>query len=360
MSALLYYPVYLTILTLLTLYQYNYYRSVRSIAINARKYVSPIPSLFLAIVLTFFIGLRPQAGIFVDMNNYIAWYIPHMGDYFIFDPEAENFLFDNLYSYMACSGYHWKNFFLVIAAIYYGGMWVACRKLFPRDTLVAFLACAAAFSTFSYGTNGVKAGAAASLFLIAMAYWRNWKVFVPFLFLSLGFHHSMVMPIVAFGMAYLYRQTKHYFYAWAVCLLMAMLHVTFFQTLFAGMSDESGAGYLMSDGSEWGGKEGFRIDFVLYSAMPVLVGYWIIFKRRVRSVFYEFLLSIYLTTNAVWMLCMYANFTNRIAYLSWFMYPVVLIYPFFLDRLGPRRYKQLALVVLLHLLFTIFMHVVYY
>lgn len=55
-------------------------------------------------------------------------------------------------------------FFGLIAAIYFIGMFVACRKLFPSNTLIVFLVCLAAFSTFSYGTNGIKAGAAASLF----------------------------------------------------------------------------------------------------------------------------------------------------------------------------------------------------
>lgn len=130
--------------------------------------------------------------------------------------------------------------------------------------------------------------------------------------------------------------------------------------LFADLSNDKGAAYLASDGLDWGGQTGFRIDFVLYSAMPALVGYWAVFKRKIQSKRYEFMLAIYLTTNSIWMLCMYANFNNRIAYLSWFMYPVVLVYPFFCQDFGPDWNRQLSKVTSLHLLFTLFMEIIYY
>ena len=60
-----------------------------------------------------------------------------------------------------------------------------------------------------------------------------------------------------------------------------MAKVTFFQDLFAGIADESGAEYLSSTNSDWGGKSGFRIDFVVYSFMPVR---WIsCHLRKVRT-----------------------------------------------------------------------------
>ena len=60
------------------------------------------------------------------------------------------------------------------------------------------------------------------------------------------------------------------------------------------------------------------------------------------------------------MLCMYANFTNRIAYLSWFLYPIVLIYPYLNEDWGVNKYKIFSMVVFLHLSFTLFMSVIYY
>lgn len=355
-----YYPIYLTVVSALTFYQCSRYQRIQSHTLEVKKQVSLIQSSAFVLLLIAFIGFRPQASCFVDMNNYIAFYYLMEGRLFQFNPETENILFDNMFNWIASMQLGWPFFFLLMAAIYFGGMWVCCQKMFAKNAFAALLVCLGAFSTFSYGTNGVKAGAAASLFLMAVVYRRNLYVCIPLLFVTLGFHHSMTLPIGAFIIAYFYKNTKHFFIAWFVCMLLAAAHVSYFQNLLAGMSDESGSGYLTSSGQDWGGKEGFRYDFVLYSAMPVCVGYWAIFKRRIKSLEYEFLLSIYLITNSVWMLCMYASFTNRIAYLSWFLYPVVLIYPYLNEDVGTRRYKHFSKVMALHLLFTLFMTIVYY
>ena len=141
---------------------------------------------------------------------------------------------------------------------------------------------------------------------------------------------------------------------------MALAHITFFQEIFAGLSDEGGANYLNNTAENWGGKTGFRFDFVLYSSLPVYIGYITLFKYKLESKTYSFLLNVYLMANAIWMLCMYAAFTNRIAYLSWLMYPIVTIYPFLCPTFMPEQKKRLKQVVWFQLLFTLFMNIVYY
>lgn len=251
-------------------------------------------------------------------------------------------------------------FFVIIAAIYFGCAYWGIRRLFPRDTAIAYLTFLGAFSTFSYATNGIKAGAAASLFILALSYYRKWIICVPLLIITLGFHHSMIMPIAAFILAMLLKNPKHFFWIWLFCLICAITHVYFFQQLFAGLADDKAASYLYSTDTDWGGKSGFRIDFVLYSAMPVFVGYYAIYKYKIKSKVYDLLLKIYLTANGIWMLCMYAEFTNRIAYLSWAIYPLVLIFPILEIGWGNRHYKTVANVFIAHLAFTLFMEILYY
>lgn len=350
--AYLYKYIYLLLVTVLTLTVVKYRRSLK---VNE----SIIGSASLCFFLVLFIGFRPVSIYFVDMVNYANWW---GGTWWGFDWEAENLLFDNLYQYMGSIFPDGTVFFVLMAAIYFTGMLVACRKLFPSNTLIVFLVCLAAFSTFSYGTNGIKAGAAASLFLVALAYRDNIVVSIFFLFLSWGFHHSMQMPVAAYVLTLIFKNKKWYFYGWLFCLLMAVAHISFFQELFAGMTDESGAGYLNWDtNDDWGGKSGFRIDFVIYSAMPVVMGYYVKFKYRLEDRLYDIMLYMYLTCNGIWMLCMYAQFTNRIAYLSWFMYPILLVYPCYaiVDKNHPLVLVRQK-VVLLHLAFTLFMVLIYY
>lgn len=353
--------VYLLLVLLLSLVAYQNYSKMDGLLTVGGSTVD-LGTLLLVLFLVVFIGLRPMSGqYFVDMGNYELHYRAfHEGMPFHFDWNAENFLFDNLFAWWGSERLGSTSFFLCIAAIYFSAAYLGIRRLFPNDRWAAYLVFLAAFSTFSYGTNGIKAGAAASLFIWAMGYRENLKLCIPLILLSWGFHHSMQLPIAAFVLTLLFKNPKWYFYGWVACFFLAFAHVSFFANLFASMSDESGAGYLAGGGDD-GTKGGFRIDFILYSAMPILVGYWVIFKKRIEvSALYRDLLNLYLCTNGVWMLCMYANFTNRIAYLSWFLYPIVLIYPFLNENLGPQRYRQFSKVMLGHLAFTLFMSFIYY
>lgn len=353
LDAHLYYAVYLAVVTICSIFVIK----KPSSQVNGNNALGLVLMLFMIL----FIGFRPQSGVFIDMMNYIQNYHAFLENVpFHWDANAENFLFDNYFAFVGSQNLGTTFFFVTIAAIYFGCAYWGIRRLFPRDTAIAYLTFLGAFSTFSYATNGIKAGAAASLFILALSYYRNWKICIPLLIITLGFHHSMSMPIAAFVLSVLWKNPKHFFWAWLFSLCCAVAHVSFFQELFAGMTDESGAGYLTSSGSDWGGKNGFRLDFVLYSSMPVLVGYYAIFKHKIKSRMYDLLLKVYLTTNAIWMLCMYAEFTNRIAYLSWFIYPFVLIYPLICENWGIQKYRTLSKVMLCHLGFTLFMQIIYY
>ena len=362
-SASVYSSIYLLIVTILSLFVYSQYshRNTAIVSINNPKRENNAGLFLLVVFLTLFIGFRPQSYVFVDMMNYIQNYHAFLENVpFNWDANTENFLFDNYFAFVGSQNLGTTFFFVTIAAIYFGCAYWGIRRLFPRDTAIAYLTFLGAFSTFSYATNGIKAGAAASLFILALSYYRNWKICIPLLIITLGFHHSMSMPIAAFVLSVLWKNPKHFFWAWLFSLCCAVAHVSFFQELFAGMTDESGAGYLTSSGSDWGGKNGFRLDFVLYSSMPVLVGYYAIFKHKIKSRMYDLLLKVYLTTKATWMLCMYASFTNRIAYISWSLYPIVLIYPLLNEEWGNKKYRIVSKIFIAHLAFTLFMVIVYY
>lgn len=361
MDANLYYTVYLTAVTIMTAVLASQYSSLPDSRFGLKR-TGAGAALILTVAMTLFIGLRPLSYLFTDMYNYHMLYYHVFGQPYSFNPDNENFLFDNILHYLASERYDLDLFFLLIAAIYFVGIFIAMRKLFPRDTLYAVIIYLGAFSTFSYATNGIKAGAAASIFLCAIAYRKRLPACIMFLIASLGFHHSMIMPITAFVICLFYSEPKKYLALWIVCLAIAACHITFFQELFGSMADEQGAGYLIKDKaiSNWGYYSGFRFDFAVYSAVPVVLGYYLISKLGYKSKTYNFIYSLYTLTNAVWLLCMYASFTNRIAYLSWLMLPVALVYPFFDSRFLPHQYRKANIVAWYHLGFTLAMMIIYY
>lgn len=355
----LYQYVYLILVCLATFVLIQEYNRPFSNRSNISK---PRIMFLLASFMAFFIGIRPPSIAFADMLNYYNSYQHIFGQSFEFTFETNNYIFDNILPWFASMKVPAELYFILIAAIYFGCMAWACVKIFPRDALLAFVVCLGAFSTFSYGTNGIKAGAAASIFLLALAYRNNKPLAIFFLWASLGFHHSMLAPIVAYVIAYFYRKPNAYLWAWIVCLLLAAAHVTYFQLYFAGFTNEHGSEYLVGDRYE-NAVSGFRPDFILYSAVPIFIGYYLLRIQYVASETYKFLWCIYTMTNCVFLLCTYATFVNRIAYLSWLMYPIVLLYPFVNTQWAQhpnmsKRYLKYA--VYGHLGFTAFMTFIYY
>lgn len=317
----------------------------------------------LLIILILFIGFRPvSAKYFVDMIAYdriLTWYAD---DPFVFDWDNDNKLFDNFILWFSSGQYAHKYFFLLMAALYFVPMYFGLKRLFPDSAKLAFITYLAGFSTFSYSVNGIKAGVAASIFILALSFSDKKLICALLMLISLGFHHSMVMPIAACIIVLFIRAPRLYYAIWIFCLLVCALHITYFQGIFADMTDEQGARYLTATEGNSYSYIGFRPDFILYSAVPVIMGYLFEIRSRHKlSRKYQFLIHFYILTNAIWMLCMYASFNNRIAYLSWFVYPIVIIAPF-LDRLNkdPRRYLKLDMTVKLHLGFTLFMVFIYY
>jgi hypothetical protein len=73
------------------------------------------------------------------------------------------------------------------------------------------------------------------------------------------------------------------------------------------------------------------------------------------------MLNTYLLANAVWVLLIHASFSNRFAYLSWFMMPWLLVYPFLPGKTLTRpRGGVIAVVLFLQFMFTYFMFMVVY
>lgn len=362
MPASLYQPIYLFFVTIFTIFAINDYTKWGYKQFLRHNYSKMPLALFISIFLTLFIGFRPVDGIFSDMvpyNNF--YYFFYFGEPFHFDKNVTNFIFDNLYYWMASLKLDIYVFFMLIAIIYFTCILWASKLIFPKDTLLAFVVYLGAFSTFSFATNGIKAGSAAAIYLVALGYYcQNKKILaVFFLWLSLGFHHSMMVPIVAFVIAHYYKNPKAYLYGWFFCLLMAILHVTVFMRLFSGFSDEQGIGYLQTTQNTKLNVSGFRPDFYLYSAIPIFIGYYLIVNKKIKSNMYHFLWCTYTLTNCVFLLCTYGKFINRIAYLSWLMLPFVLLFPFLNIKWSKQQSQYLKQIVMGHIGFTLFMFFYY-
>jgi hypothetical protein len=71
---------------------------------------------------------------------------------------------------------------------------------------------------------------------------------------------------------------------------------------------------------------------------------------------FNILATTYVLANSFWVMVIKAAFSNRFAYLSWFLYPVVLAYAVIRLHIWEDQDKKAGLILVLHAGFTIIMH----
>ena len=257
-----------------------------------------------------------------------------------------------------------KNFFILCTTIYIGPLYRISKVFFKEYWFYAFLMFVTSFSFWSYGTNGIRNGMATSLFLLAITFYHK-KVWMILTFIiSIQIHQTLLLPVLAFGLAHLYSKSKIYLIIWFIAIPLSIALGNFWENLFAslGFGDGRLQGYLTGNGVEGASfaSTGFRYDFLVYSAAAVYTGWYFIYKKKFNDKIYINLYNTYLICNGFWILVIRANFSNRFAYLSWFMMGLVIIYPFLRQKFFTNQHIVIGKVLTAYFMFTYLMSYVYY
>jgi hypothetical protein len=335
---------------------FTFFRS-SSRSINSTKNLGSIKTIggaFLMFV-TLYMGLRPIDFRFGDMVVYNRSYEAYQ--YGMPMIPSSDFVFE-YFMYCCAQIMTASMFFFVCALLYVLPLWAACVKWFKEYSFYAFLALVASFSFWAYGVNGIRNGIATSIFLYSLS--RDKIVFkVLGILIAIGFHKSVMIPTAALVLTYFYANPKKYFYGWLTCIPLSLVSGGFWEGLFAGLMADERVSYLTGT-NERGefSSTGFRWDFVLYSASAVYAAYFFIFKNKFVDPTYNRLVCVYLAANGFWILVIRANFSNRFAYLSWFMMGIVIVYPFLTKIQIKNQHRVLGLVLLAYFAFTYLMNVI--
>jgi hypothetical protein len=356
-----YYPVYLLLITVLIFGHF-----IRIYPMGTDKLLKTSKgswqAILLTIVLTVFIGLRPVSGrYFGDMGTY-AWLFHQFEDRLADTAYRNDILFMEIMKLFAENS-NVNIFFLFIETLYIVPILLACRRLTKLNNYTLVLFAFSAMSFFSYGTNGIRNGAATSIFLLALTFLRgSSKEKIVFLVLSvIAFliHGSIIVPIVAAIAAYFIKNPKLMFYFWGAALFLSIFAGGAMASLLSSLGIEQRLStYLAGPGNieDHITRTGFRWDFLLYSSMPIVLGWWVIFKRKIYTRSYALLLGTYIYANIFWLMVIRAPYSNRFAYLSWFLYPIVLAYPMLVMPVWKKAPGfKLGIIMVGHLAFTLFM-----
>lgn len=265
-------------------------------------------------------------------------------------PKSDSFF----YKYIKITGYFLSPtwWMYLTAFIYVFNHYFFSKKVGGYYLYPVFLMFLTGFFFYGYGTNTIRAGFAASFLLLALAFYDKLFYFVLFMLIAINCHFSMIIPALAMLASRFLDKTKLYLILWMLVIPLSAVAGHSFEALFSSMTSDERISYLSVDTDQTHYNVGFRIDFILYSCAPVIMGYYYIIRRGIKDRFYSILYNTYILANCFWILVIRANFSDRFGYLSWFIYPAVLIYPALKYQLWNRQNEKVALIVFLHGLFT--------
>ena len=315
------------------------------------------------VLLILYMGLRPIAIVFGDTMNYAKGFyaMVNSSEPFLWHWDKE-WLFYNLMQWFAKNS-NIHSFFLLCASLYIGSLWLAMVRIFKNYYYIPLLIVFSMFTFWAYGVNGIRNGLGASLFILAMSYVNKPAIMIGIGVLACGFHKSIYLMMAAGGLAWFIKNSYYYLAGWIACVGVSYAAGFRIQNYLAALGfgdDDRFSGYLT--GSNMVGEivqmsMVFRWDFLAYSAMGVAVGYYFIFRRNFKDEYYHWIYNTFLVTNAFWVLVIRAAYSNRFAQISWFIMPIVLIYPFLKQRFWTNHEKVLGYAILLFYAFTFYSNI---
>ena len=238
-------------------------------------------------------------------------------------------------------------YFFIIASIYLYGYLKFIKYFFSKDyQWLVFIAIICSLGFYAYGTNTLRQGLALSVFLIAIVCQEQGRrnQFLIYGLSAVLIHKSLFIPMFGFWLVKKYQLKNNYLYFWLFCLLLTLAFgnalAAYLGDFLVG-SDNRLEKYVTGKNETY--KAGFKVNFLIYSIAPILYGLKV--KSKINSPFYNRMLSLYIVVNAVWLLVIRIAFTDRFAYLSWFLIPFIFFYPLSVGKIFKAQNAVIALIL---------------
>lgn len=324
---------------------------------------SLILPLILSTILVFWIGLRPISGAFGDTVNYALEY-SNLDPHHISMNWGGEWIWQWLMNGCKAVGLSVNMFFLLITAGYVLSAFYAVYRLMPSDPMlgVVFLLCSLMF--FPFAVNGLRNGLACHLLLLGAVLLLDdkWLPGIVLCLIAVGIHRSVILPLAAILVGlFLFQDIKYAIIFWVISIVISLIAGDIVAGFFSSLGfDERMTQYVNIDDMSEFSREGFRWDFLLYSAFPVLMAWYICIKRKCSDNWYNVLCTVYILCNAFWIMVIRSAFSNRFAYLSWFLYPIIIAYPLVNRIIREDQDRFTGWILLAYAAFSVFMWFVFW
>lgn len=361
MPASLYQPLYFIIVGLLCLAVSFRYSSSPDFRLQT-SVSQPLFPYILCLAFIFWLGFRPISGTyFGDTANYALEYMGFQSDESEINWSGE-WAWSVLMVGCRSAGLPVQVFFTIIEAGYFLFAFAAVRKFLPTNPLIGLLFLLSSLMFYNFGINGIRNGLACSIIFLAIAYFLENK-YLPaaiLAILAIGVHKSMLLPIFAVILGrYVIKDYRYAVYCWIACIFISLIAGNFFINFFSSLGyDERLANYSTNEYDDSFSSTGFRWDFLIYSVPPIVFAWKLLVDMKIKDDWYRILSIAYCLANAFWVLIIRIAFTNRFAYLSWFLYPILIAYPIMNLPIWKDQDKKIGLTLAIYSGFTLFMQLI--
>lgn len=304
--------------------------------------VSVSTSIILLLLMSILMVLTP-----IEMGNDKYYYmLEFLGDTQERDNEMGWVLYNSILRLVF--GGNFILFFLFSSLLYSYSYFFLARKLFPKETMGYFILMTVGMMGFvSYGSNTIRAGISIAFLFFSISLPLKLKYRVFLFVLAVITHKAMIIPVVAFLSSYFIKNKRLVECFWIFCLLFSLIDIDL-ATLFekVGFFDQRVEEYTSSIGGDNDYGSRFRYDFLLYSIVPIYIANIWMNRYQYYNSMYELVYRSYILSNAIWVLVIRVAFSDRIAYLSWFLIPFLVLYPLLNGELMMKNVQKILVVVI--------------
>lgn len=282
-------------------------------------------SVLLFVTMLLLLGLFPiEWGYGTDRANYANQLLQFKYGSMVVDPQKGELGYQ-LIQYFFSRFLNATQFMFCISFIYLTNYYISIQRLVKSQSFWLFIGVVLSMGFINYNLNTMRAGLAISFLVLGLSMYKSRIRMLICVIIAVSIHTSAVIPGIIILICTIYNNTRFFYKLWLLSIPVSFIAGSYFNTLFQGMSEDGRTEYLVSGSDNY--NVGFRFDFIIYSFAPMFIGGYYIFKKKLNDHFYEIIYNAYLLTNMFWILVIRANYSDRFAYLSWFMLPFVMLYP---------------------------------
>lgn len=176
----------------------------------------------------------------------------------------------------------------------------------------------------AFSTTGYRQSLSMSISMVALFYLFNRKVFhfIITIYVATLFHTSSYIYIPLLVILLRGIKTDKFVFVWFISIVIGLIGIKGLFPAYIIDNMMSDYQHYFSDSFGTKSKSGIRLDYIVYSSLPIFL-YYYINKVDVASVAFEFMIRVYIVLNVIANLFSFIPYSDRVYAYSWIFIPLI-------------------------------------